>query len=141
MAISFSPSIAGTWRACVDVFDIVGHSKKNGPEYELCRPKLEIERLRLLAWGDAVGFVEFEAGLRQWDSRLQEEQIKKVVLQALGGIQQTFNDTKKLRSRYGLVQVSSNGDPAPSSGMKGWLSKVRKCALVLQGLLQPLTRI
>lgn len=125
----------------MDVFDIVGHSKKNGPEYELCRPKLEIERLRLLAWGDAVGFVEFEAGLRQWDSRLQEEQIKKVVLQALGGIQQTFNDTKKLRSRYGLVQVSSNGDPAPSSGMKGWLSKVRKCALVLQGLLQPLTRI
>ncbi|GIZ42889.1 hypothetical protein CKM354_000613700 [Cercospora kikuchii] len=123
MAISFSPSVAGAWRACVNVFDIVGHSKRNGPEFELCRPKLEIERLRLLAWGDAVGFREFEAGLGQWDPRLQEEQIKKVVLQALGGIQQTFNDTKKLRSRYGLVQVSPNGDPAPSSGMKGWLSK------------------
>ena len=46
--------VAGAWKTCVQIFDIVDSGRKYGMEYELLRVKLEVERIRLLTWGDAA---------------------------------------------------------------------------------------
>ena len=41
------------WQTCVQVFEIIDSGKKYGMDYEVLRVKLEVERIRLLVWGDS----------------------------------------------------------------------------------------
>ncbi|KAM3425655.1 hypothetical protein BST61_g7600 [Cercospora zeina] len=123
---SYSIDVPVIWKECLESIDAV--IPPGGPpaaDQELPYTKLEIERLRLLAWGDAVGLREFfEEDRLAWDDRLEQEQIKRVVLQTMRDMHRNFNDSKKLKSRYGLMQISQDGEVGSSSGGKGsWLQK------------------
>ncbi|KAK5069318.1 hypothetical protein LTR64_008386 [Lithohypha guttulata] len=108
--------VIATWKTCVQIFDIVDQSKRYGRDFELYRVKLEVERLRLLAWGDSMGLNEDpkEGRRAKPDSRLQEERTKQVVLQVLGSIEQIFEDSDRLRSRYGLTEEVARSDARAS---------------------------
>ncbi|KAF2211646.1 hypothetical protein CERZMDRAFT_42813 [Cercospora zeae-maydis SCOH1-5] len=127
---SYSIDVPVIWKECLDSIDaVIPPGGPPAPDQELPYSKLEVERLRLLAWGDAVGLREFfDEDRLVYDARLHQEQIKKVVLQTMREIHQIFNDVKKLKSRYGLIQVSRDGEAGSSSGGKGWLQKVGRFA-------------
>lgn len=115
--------VVATWKTCVEVFDAIGHSRNYGADLELCRVKLEIERVRLLAWGDAVGLSEDRRSSSRPDTRLDEAQTRQVVLSVLGGIKQTFENADKLRNRYGLIESTQQPESASSSSLPSWLRK------------------
>lgn len=100
--------VIAAWKACVQVFDVVGSGKQYGMDYEILRVKLEVERIRLLAWGDAAGLDKVENGLSSPDSRLNREEIRSTVLRVLGCIQHIFTNSERLQERYGLRQEQAN---------------------------------
>ena len=60
--------------------------------------------MRLLAWCQAVGLSEVESGRPSPDWRLNNQQPHTVVLRLFGFIHSIFENSKRLRDRYGLVQ-------------------------------------
>jgi hypothetical protein len=97
--------VVSAWQACVQVFEIIDSGKKYGMDYEVLRVKLEVERIRLLVWGEAVGLSEVEKGKPSPDARLNREDVRTVVLRLLGCIQHVFEHSERLQDRYGLRPV------------------------------------
>ncbi|KAF8626728.1 hypothetical protein AX17_006494 [Amanita inopinata Kibby_2008] len=109
-------SIASSWKTCVEIFDIIDSSKYE-MGYETLRVKLEVERIRLLAWGGAVGLSKVENCRQSPDPRLNRSEVRGVVLRLLGCIYLVFKDTEKFQERYGLRPVTlSIPDHAGSAG-------------------------
>jgi hypothetical protein len=97
--------LATAWKTCIEVFDIVDASRSYGMDYELFLVKLEVERIRLLTWGDTVGLAEIQRGGASSDSRFNREDVRTTVLRLLGCIQHIFENSDKLQERYGLQPV------------------------------------
>jgi len=97
--------VVTAWETCVRVFEIIDSGKKYGMDYEVLRVKLEVERIRLLVWGEAVGLSEVERGKPSPDARLNREDVRTVVLRLLGCIQHVFEHSERLQDRYGLHPV------------------------------------
>lgn len=72
-------------------------------DFEILRVKLEVERIRLLAWGSAVGF-----GDNHLDYRLNDRGIRDTILGLLSCIEHVFSNSEKLQKRYGLRQESGS---------------------------------
>lgn len=108
--------VASLWQSCVQVYEIVESTRQYGVEYELLNVKFEVERIRLLCWGDAVGLVAVQrqgpsaTADSSLDVRLHREDVRTTVLRLLGCIQYLFEDTDRLQDRYGLQAT-----PAPES--------------------------
>jgi hypothetical protein len=124
-------SVVGAWKVCVQVFDIVDSGKKYGMDYELLRVKLEVERIRLLAWGDAVGLNEVEHGRPSQDNRLNREDVRGTVLRILGCIHHVFEHSERLQETYGLrptmptilEEPDNDGPPTQSQLILGTIFK------------------
>ena len=101
----FVIGVVTAWETAVQVFEIVDSGKKYGMDYEVLRVKLEVERIRLMVWGDAVGLSEVERGRPSPDPRLNREEVRTVVLRLLGCIQHVFEHSERLQDRYGLRPV------------------------------------
>jgi len=97
--------VVTAWETCIQVFEIVDSGKEYGMDYEVLRVKLEVERIRLLVWGEAVGLSEVEKGKPSPDTRLNREDVRTVVLRLLGCIQKVFEHSERLQDRYGLRPV------------------------------------
>jgi len=52
---SYIGGVVALWKTCVLVYDIIDSSCDYGIDYERLAGKFELERVRLLCWGDAVG--------------------------------------------------------------------------------------
>lgn len=102
---SFVIGVVTAWQTCVQVFEIIDSGKKYGMDYEVLRVKLEVERIRLLVWGEAVGLSEVERGNPSPDARLNREEVRTVVLRLLGCIQNIFEHSERLQDRYGLRPI------------------------------------
>ena len=101
----FVISVVTAWETSVQVFEIIDSGKKYGMDYEVLRVKLEVERIRLMVWGEAVGLSEVERGRPSPDARLNREDVHTVVLRLLGCIQHVFEHSERLQGRYGLRPV------------------------------------
>ena len=69
-------------------------------DYKVLRVKLEVERIRLLVWGGAVGLSEVERGKPSPDARLNREDVRTVVLRLLGCIQHVFEHSERRTAYY-----------------------------------------
>ncbi|KAK0654909.1 prion-inhibition and propagation-domain-containing protein [Cercophora newfieldiana] len=98
--------VAALWKTCVQIYEIVDSSRQYGMESEILSVKFEVERVRLICWGDAVGLQSLvsndPASATASDPRLQRVEIRTAVVRLLGCIQQAFEDTSRLQERYGL---------------------------------------
>ncbi|KAG8810143.1 hypothetical protein FRC17_003072, partial [Serendipita sp. 399] len=114
-------SMVTLWNTCVQAFDVVASGKTYGYDYEVARVKLEVERIRLLAWGEAVGLASVQRETPDpstiIDARLNREAMRDTVLRLLGCIQHVFNDTNALQRKYGLKQEVSSSSPATIEGI------------------------
>ncbi|KAI5899166.1 uncharacterized protein SCHCODRAFT_02485722 [Schizophyllum commune H4-8] len=105
-------SILALWETCVQVFDIVVSGQNYGMDSEIARVKLEVERVRLLMWGQAVGLSSVrlpEEGATSpgpCHPRLGRPEVSDAVVRILGCIHHLFKDTDALQCRYGLQRTS-----------------------------------
>lgn len=103
--------VIATWNTCVQVFDIVDSSRNYGMDYELLRVKLEVERVRLLVWGEAVGL----SGVGQGpDARFNRDDVCGTVLRLLGCIQHIFEHSARLEGTYGLSLAVPSASNQPN---------------------------
>jgi len=98
------------WNNCVQAFDVVAAGRRYGHDYEVIRVKLEVERIRLLAWGEAVGLAQVQKAdsnpVPLIDDRLNKENMRTTVLRLLGCIEHIFKDSNALERKYGLKPES-----------------------------------
>ncbi|KAL1850608.1 hypothetical protein Plec18167_007897 [Paecilomyces lecythidis] len=94
--------VVALWKTCVEVFETVDSSRKYGMDYEFLRVKLEVERIRLHSWGDAVGLRENNNNTRRPDPRLERDDVANTVMRVLGCIHYLFEDPERLQNIYGL---------------------------------------
>ncbi len=121
--------VVTTWKTCVEVFDIIDSGRKYGMDYEVLRVKLEVERIRLLMWGNAVGLGSAGAVTSRPDGRLHRDEVRDTVMRLLGCIHHVFEHSDKLQDSYGLrpatpVQASLvAGQPAQTQLILGSVFK------------------
>ncbi|KAJ3566753.1 hypothetical protein NP233_g6809 [Leucocoprinus birnbaumii] len=98
--------VVALWETCVQVFEVINFSRQYGMDYEILSIKLEVERVRLLTWGQAVGL---SGVANDADKRLNDTQIHSAVVKLLGCIHRIFEDSERLQSKYGL-RPSGDGE-------------------------------
>jgi hypothetical protein len=121
--------VVALWQSCIQVYEIVDSTRQHGMEFELMNVKFEVERVRLLCWGDAVGLAHahMEAGSPLPDSasasntnslnlRFRREDVRSTVMRLLGCIQHVFENTDRLQDHYGLQAVAPIGQMVTSQG-------------------------
>ena len=125
-------SVAALWKACVQVYSVVDSSRQYGIESEILSVKFEVERVRLICWGDAVGLQGLlsdpasggvggsSGGTAQTgtttttttdpapDPRFQRPEIRTTVVRLLGCIRHAFENTNRLTEHYGLTLATPN---------------------------------
>lgn len=104
-AAGLALGVVALWKTCVDVFDVIDSGRSYGMDYELLRVKLEVERIRLVTWGDMIGLDGENSTTRpdtRPDTRLQQSNVNETVMRLLGCIQHIFDNSERLQSNYGL---------------------------------------
>jgi len=107
--------IAALWQSCVQVYGIFDSARQHGREFELLVVRFDVERIRLLRWGEAVGLNGVQTdgaaptpgsvtapNTTNIDVRFRRDDLRGVVLRLLGCIQHVFESTDRLRDNYGL---------------------------------------
>lgn len=101
--------VLALWKNCVAVFDMIDSSRRYGMDYEVLCVKLEVERVRLLCWGDAVGLNGGRDDQQSAEVRFSRIEVKMAVVRLLGCIQQVFEDSERLQESYGLQPLTAAG--------------------------------
>lgn len=121
------------WRTAIAVYDLLDTSRQFGLEYEILSVKYEVERVRLVCWGNALGLPNLadikdgeamplkdlltatqESGTSNTLTRLNNDlrhynqDVWRAVIRVLRCIQHIFEDTNRLQERYGLQATTSH---------------------------------
>ncbi|KAI4212417.1 MAG: hypothetical protein LQ351_004849 [Letrouitia transgressa] len=127
VAISVA-SLAGLFTSCLECLNLVEASRSFAREDSLLCTNFEVQKIRLLIWGESVGFPAYVAaaspvtaegnsngggGHTSDNSVLSKKWVRAVVHQILLEVQLLFDDTESLRSRYGL-QLAKDGSAGKS---------------------------
>lgn len=108
--------VAALWENCVQIYEVVDSARQYGIEYELLTVKFEVERVRLLCWGDAVGLGGIlpdtqpaaSAGAaparptNDPDVRFSRGDVRDAVYRVLGCIQRVFENINRFQESYSL---------------------------------------
>jgi RNase P protein component len=94
-------SVVSLWKICVEVFEAIDSGRNYGMDYELLRVKLEVERIRLHSWGDAIGLGEGSDNAHR-DPRLERGDVVNTAMRVLGCIHHLFENSERLQNTYGL---------------------------------------
>jgi hypothetical protein len=100
-AIGLVVGVAGLARlfsTCISCFELVQRGRYLGKEYILLETKFANQRLRLLTWGRACGFVDSDI----YDERFDDEEVRPCIEATLIHLITLFNDGKELKMKYGL---------------------------------------
>lgn len=105
--------LAGLYRTCIEVLDALSAASRFGVNRELLQTRIEVERVRLMIWGDSVGLTEVgldpskseatEDDLAVIDEALQRMALRMAVAGLLACFVRAFEDVEVLQKRYGLV--------------------------------------
>ena len=114
--------LAGLFSTCVQCFKIVSSSRSCGRNYELLITQFDIEKTRLLQWGEGVG-------LSRWDSPSQHPCLsinssQLAIERALNCIKLLLTDAEKLRQKYG-IDVEREGESGIMISNKDMISQSR----------------
>jgi ankyrin repeat protein len=91
-------------------------------DYEILRVKLEVERIRLLTWGEVVGLSDAQLDETNSriliDQRLVREGVRSTVEELLGCIEYVFANAETLQRKYGLKEEPSQSIESPGSAFQ-----------------------
>jgi len=108
--------IVGLFNTALEVFDYVQSAAAFGTTHEVLQVKIEVEKVRLLIWGQSIGM---DGSADQRDDAVNEALDREYLRTAVAGLLvcfvKIFEDSEKLRDRYGLVL---RVDPGTGTGME-----------------------
>lgn len=96
--------LAGLFSTCIDCFSLVQHGRYLGRDRLILETKYTNQRLRLLTWGRACGFMDGGDS----DDPAWSDNVHSAVSDTLVHIAALFQNHKTLSKRYGL----SNAEPS-----------------------------
>ncbi|KAL9620740.1 MAG: hypothetical protein Q9160_004753 [Pyrenula sp. 1 TL-2023] len=106
-AIASGVTLAALFKACVEAFDLIQASRNQEVDFKKLKLRLHIEKCRLYIWGDSMGLTDDTAHPNR--IRLIDEfRFPEVVREILEVIFQLFNDSFKIRDKYGCRQATSD---------------------------------
>ncbi|KAJ0161137.1 hypothetical protein CTA2_6706, partial [Colletotrichum tanaceti] len=132
--------LVGLYSTCIEMLDALSSAARYGIGRELLQTKIEVERVRLMIWGDSVGLANIdlfagkkdptEDDLAAVDEGLQRRALRDAVAGLLTCFTRTFEDVEDLQKRYGLVpqgdQEDSSVDMATQPAREPLTSTFRK---------------
>jgi hypothetical protein len=97
-APAFLIGVAGLFSSCVDAFTYFKLAQRASRDIEVVLLKLDVEKARLLIWGEHVGL--FSASHQ--DRRLLDERVAGLIRRILSQIEGLLTDSENLRTSYGV---------------------------------------
>ncbi|TQN72551.1 Heterokaryon incompatibility protein S, partial [Colletotrichum shisoi] len=120
--------LVGLYSTCIEMLDALSSAARYGIGRELLQTKIEVERVRLMIWGDSVGLANIdlfagkkeptEDDLAAVDEGLQRRALRDAVAGLLTCFLRTFEDVEDLQKRYGLVPQGDQ-DSSVAAGSTG----------------------
>ncbi len=101
---AFVIGVAGIFTSCIDAFNYFKFYQGATRDIEVVLLKLDIEKARLLIWGENVGILS--ANPR--GSPLLNQGMAELIKDILSVIQDLLTDSEKLRTRYGVRAPDSS---------------------------------
>jgi Prion-inhibition and propagation len=101
--------LAGLFSSCVECFSLINSGCSHGRDLEILITKLDVEKTRLLQWGDAVGLLASDPKVR--NPLLDADHMRPVIERVLNCIVMLLTDGDKLRSKYGMSGDNQAKDP------------------------------
>jgi hypothetical protein len=100
---AFVIGVAGVFTSCIDAFSYFRLYQDATRDIEVVLLKLDIEKARLLIWGENVGILS----ANHRNSRLLDERMAELIKQILIQIQELLTDSETLRTSYGVRSANS----------------------------------
>lgn len=96
-------SLAGLFSTCIDAFAYVKAGQSLERNLEVVLVKLDIEKARLVSWGNTVGIVRGVSDGRSkiFDNPITEDTIRSI----LENIKLLLTDSRKLQDKYALQEI------------------------------------
>lgn len=101
-------SLASLFGTCITTLDTISSVVRFGVSHEILQVKIEIEKVRLLIWGQAVGLND---DLGDIDGAFERQYVRHAVASLLVCFTKFLEDTEQLRESYGLIESPANTDP------------------------------
>jgi hypothetical protein len=102
----FLIGVASLFSTCIEAFTYFKAAQRADEDVEILLLKLDVEKTRLLIWGNEVGIFN----TNQQHSRLHDEETVTLLARILGQIERLLTDSEQLRSSYGLRTQESTQD-------------------------------
>ena len=102
-AIASGLTIAGLFKVCIEAFDLIQTSRRQDADLRRLTLKFNIEKCRLYVWGEAMGLTR--PPLPEQCRPLDNFMFEGLVRDVLRDIVETFQDTQKMKGRYGCREV------------------------------------
>ena len=93
--------LATLFSTCIDCFAFVEYGRAYGRDYEILLTKFDIEKTRLLQWGDGVGLLSMSKDKQNGHSLLDNKVTGLMIERVLQCIAVLLTDADQLRSKYG----------------------------------------
>lgn len=100
-------ALVSLFNTCVDCFELIDAGNKYSHDVEILLIKLDVEKTRLLIWGESVGLLDLSGC-----NPFQEVHRRGIAARILNCILMLFQDSEKVRSRYGLQPTKESSGPA-----------------------------
>jgi len=105
-------SLAGLFSTCIDALELIKAAEALERDLEILLVKLDIEKARLLSWGNAIGIVR---GVDNGRSAILNDQFTEETIRSiLENIRLLMTDSQKLRDRYALREIPESSQTIAS---------------------------
>ncbi|KAJ5689116.1 hypothetical protein N7462_003508 [Penicillium macrosclerotiorum] len=105
--------LASLFSTCIETLDTLSSAARYGVDREILQTKVEIERLRLMVWGESVGITEIdpecteneitEDDLAILDDSIRSPALRPAIIGLLSCFTHYFENIEELQRRYGLA--------------------------------------
>lgn len=104
-AIASGITLAALFKTCVEAFDLIQTCRQQEVEYRKLKLRLNIEKCRLYIWGESMGLVDAADKTKQ--RPIDKLRFPKVVREILEELHQLFQDSSKIKDKYGCRRATS----------------------------------
>lgn len=109
--------LAALFSTCIETLDTLAAAARYSVDREILHTKIEVERLRLMIWGESAGLTDIDPSRPEdesaydrdfLDESLRGAALRSAVAGLLACFSNYFEDIEQLRSRYGLSTQKQN---------------------------------
>lgn len=110
-------ALAGLFNTCLETLDILHSAATYGVRRERLAIKIEVEKIRLMIWGESVGISDLgdnpdEDDLEDVDDGLKRPRLRSAIMGLLVSFATILEDVESLGKEYGLAPDPSSGQTA-----------------------------